>query len=257
MISLGRVRVEGATATKSSLRVTHAQAIEVDGELVVSRAAHKLSAALDGFPIDPTGRLALDVGASTGGFTQILLQRGAREVIALDVGHDQLVDELRVDPRVRVVEGVNARDLTVEKLAEVSGTTETPTLLVADLSFISLRTVLPALVETVGTAGDWVLLVKPQFEVGRSGIRAGIVRDPGLRADAVRDVAAAAASLGLPTAGILSSPVPGGEGNREFLLWLSVAEGRDPTQWDRAITALADASPGDPRQGASRESPHR
>lgn len=239
LIAAGRVRVDGRTAGKAGVRVAEHAAIEVDADPVVSRAAHKLAAALDAFPVDPAGRLALDVGASTGGFTQTLLERGAREVIALDVGHGQLVPELRSDARVRVVEGENARELTAVRLAEVAGTDEVPTLVVADLSFISLRLVLPALVATVGREADLVLLVKPQFEVGRGGVREGIVHDRALRADAVRGVIAAADALGVPAAGLRSSPIAGGDGNREFLLWCSVGAGRHPTEWEGEIADLA------------------
>jgi len=145
-IEQGRVTVDGRAVAKPSTRVTEDAALQIEDEQrYVSRAALKLVAALDAFDVDPAGRLALDVGASTGGFTQVLLERGAREVIALDVGHGQLAPIVRQDPRVRVVEGVNARDLDAGRLAEVAGTTETPTLVVGDLSFISLRQVLPAL----------------------------------------------------------------------------------------------------------------
>ncbi len=216
------------------------QVIEVaPSDHYVSRAAHKLVAGLDGFGVDPSGRLALDVGASTGGFTQVLLERGARQVIATDVGHGQLAPGIRADPRVTVVEGSNARYLTAAALAEESGTDEVPTLVVADLSFISLTTVLPALVATVGLGADFVLLAKPQFEVGRTGIREGIVREAGLRDDAVMGVLWAAWDLGLPTAGVVASPIAGNSGNREYLAWLSAAAGGNPTEWASIVTALA------------------
>lgn len=204
----------------------------------VSRAAHKLVAALDGFAVDPAGRLALDVGASTGGFTQVLLERGARRVIATDVGHGQLAPSIRADQRVTVVEGSNARYLTPAVLAAESGTEEVPTLVVADLSFISLTTVLPALVATVGLVADFVLLVKPQFEVGRTGIREGIVREAGLRDEAVMGVLWAAWDLGLPTAGVLPSPIVGNSGNHEYLVWLSARAGGNPTEWMRQVSAI-------------------
>jgi 23S rRNA (cytidine1920-2'-O)/16S rRNA (cytidine1409-2'-O)-methyltransferase len=232
LIADGLVTVDGAPALKPSQRVDPDQAIEVtedDGH--VSRAALKLIGALEAFPVTAAGRLALDVGASTGGFTQVLLERGAREVIALDVGHGQLHPTLRADPRVRVVEGANARYLTAASLADLSGTPEVPDLVVGDLSFISLGTVLPALVDTVGTAADLILLIKPQFEVGRTGIREGIVRDPSLRRDAVERVLWSAWDLGLPTAGLLPSPIIGSSGNREYLVWFSEATGTNPTEW--------------------------
>jgi 23S rRNA (cytidine1920-2'-O)/16S rRNA (cytidine1409-2'-O)-methyltransferase len=189
--------------------------------------------------VDPVGRLALDVGASTGGFTQVLLERGARHVIALDVGHGQLVPEVRSDPRVSVVEGFNARSMTAATLTEATGIDERPGILVADLSFISLPTVLPALVDTAGLDADYVLLVKPQFEVGRTGIREGIVRDAGLRADALNGVLWAAWDLGLGTAGVMPSPIAGGSGNREFLVWFRAAGGSNPTNWRDEVQRIA------------------
>lgn len=225
---------------KPSAPVEPHQLLEVaEVDHYVSRAAHKLIAALDGFAVDPSGRLAVDVGASTGGFTQVLLERGARRVIATDVGHGQLAPGIRADERVTVVEGSNARYLTPELLATESGSDEVPTLVVADLSFISLTTVLPALVETMGVDADYVLLVKPQFEVGRTGIREGIVRDAGLRDEAVMGVLWAAWDLGLPTAGILPSPIAGNSGNREYLAWLSARVGGNPTEWTRRVSEIA------------------
>jgi 23S rRNA (cytidine1920-2'-O)/16S rRNA (cytidine1409-2'-O)-methyltransferase len=240
LVADGLVTVNGAPALKSSLKVADTAVIAVAGaDHYVSRAAHKLIAALEGFGVDPAGRLALDVGASTGGFTQVLLERGARHVIALDVGHEQLVPELRADPRVSVVEGYNARSMTAESLAAASGIDERPGILVADLSFISLPTVLPALVDTIGPEPDYLLLVKPQFEVGRTGIREGIVRDRGLRADALNGVLWAAWDLGLRTAGVLPSPIAGGGGNREFLVWFQVAAGSNPTEWRDQVERIA------------------
>jgi 23S rRNA (cytidine1920-2'-O)/16S rRNA (cytidine1409-2'-O)-methyltransferase len=238
-IDEGRVAIDGRVALKASMRVGPDAVLTLDGDdRWVSRSAGKLDAALDAFPIVVDGRLALDIGASTGGFTQVLLERGAREVIALDVGHGQLVPSIRGDARVRVVEGVNARSLTAAQLAESSGVAETPDLVVVDVSFISLPLVLPALVATVGTAADFVLLVKPQFEVGRGGIREGVVRDRAARHDAVSGVLWAAWDLGLPTAGVISSPVVGTNGNQEYLVWLSAGVGGNPTEWGGAIVAL-------------------
>jgi 23S rRNA (cytidine1920-2'-O)/16S rRNA (cytidine1409-2'-O)-methyltransferase len=238
-IDEGRVAIDGRTALKASVRVGQDAVLTLDGDdRWVSRSAGKLDAALDAFPLVVERRLALDVGASTGGFTQVLLERGAREVIALDVGHGQLVPAIRSDKRVRVVEGVNARSLTAAELAETSGTAERPELVVADVSFIGLALVLPALVETVGDAADYVLLVKPQFEVGRGGIREGVVRDRAARHDAVTGVLWAAWDLGLPTAGVISSPVVGTNGNQEYLVWLTAATGRDPGWWESAVAGL-------------------
>lgn len=238
-IDEGRVRVDGKPVSKAALKVAADAELTVDGEdPYVSRSAHKLIGALDAFPIDPTGRLALDVGASTGGFTQVLLERGAREVIALDVGHGQLAAVVRDDPRVRVVEGVNARALDAAGLAAASGTSGRPDLVVGDLSFISLTTVVPALVATVGTDADFVLLVKPQFEVGRQGVREGIVRSREARQDAVSAVVWAAWDAGLATGGIVPSPVLGSNGNQEYLLWARSGVGSNPPQWESVIRAL-------------------
>lgn len=238
-ITGGRVTVDGRPVVKPSHPVTETSGLLVSGDDgYVSRAAGKLAAALDVFPIAVGGRLALDLGASTGGFTQVLLERGAREVIALDVGHGQLHASIRDDARVRVVEGVNARELDAPTLASVAGTDERPDLVVADLSFISVRMVLPALVATTGTGIDAVILVKPQFEVGRGGVREGIVRDRALRQDAVRDVVWTAWDLGLATLGMIPSPVVGSNGNREYLVHLGPPGDGDPPQWEGAIAAL-------------------
>jgi 23S rRNA (cytidine1920-2'-O)/16S rRNA (cytidine1409-2'-O)-methyltransferase len=224
---------------KASARVRDDQGIEVaPSDHYVSRAAHKLIAALDAFDVVVADRFALDVGASTGGFTQVLLERGVRGVIALDVGHAQLVAGIRSDDRVTVVEGFNARFMTAESLAGAAGTAEVPTLVVADLSFISLPTVLPALVATVGTTAEFVLLVKPQFEVGRTGIREGIVKSAGLRNDAVMGVLWAAWDAGLSTAGVIPSPIAGGSGNHEYLVWLSTSAGSNPTEWMQHVSAI-------------------
>jgi len=240
LIADGLVTVDGVAVVKSSAKVRDDQLIEVAAtDHYVSRAAHKLVAALDGFAVDPSGRLALDVGASTGGFTQVLLERAARRVIALDVGHGQLAPSIRSDDRVVVIEGSNARFMTAESLAAESGIAELPDLVVGDLSFISLGTVLPALVTTVGLGADFVLLVKPQFEVGRTGIREGIVTSPGLREDAVNGVLWAAWDLGLPTAGVLPSPIAGNAGNHEYLVWLNGEHGSNPTEWLQQVSAIS------------------
>ena len=239
LIAGGLVSVDGTPVVKSSVQVTEGQGITVaDSDHYVSRAAHKLIAALDSFSVDPAGLLALDVGASTGGFTQVLLERGARHVIALDVGHGQLAASIRSDARVTVVEGSNARYMTAASLAADGRTTEIPTLVVGDISFISLTTVLPAIVAAVGLDADYVLLVKPQFEVGRTGIREGIVRDAGLRDDAVMGVLWAAWDLTLPTAGIIPSPIAGNSGNHEYVVWLSARLGSNPTEWTAQVSAI-------------------
>lgn len=239
LIADGLVTVDGRPAHKPSLRIHPGQNLAVAAtDHYVSRAAHKLLAALDSFPVEVAGRVALDVGASTGGFTQVLLERGAANVIALDVGHEQLAPSVRADERVIVVEGANARYLTLDILAKAAPGVPVPELVVADISFISLGLVLPALVETVGRDADFVVLIKPQFEVGRGGIREGLVRDPALRKDAVTGVLWSAWDIGLPTAGLLSSPIAGSAGNREYLAWFSTAAGSNPTEWTEQVSAM-------------------
>ena len=239
LISQGLVTVDGVGVVKPAMRVRDEQRLDVaHTDHYVSRAAHKLIAALDGFSIDPEGVLALDVGASTGGFTQVLLERGARAVIALDVGHGQLAEPVREDPRVRNVEGVNARYLDAAQFIDVAGTSEQPSLVVGDLSFISLGLVLPSLLSVAAPGADFVMLVKPQFEVGRTGIREGVVRSAPLRGDAIMGVLWAAWDLGLGTAGILPSPIAGNSGNREYLAWLSASVGTNPTEWVQQVLDL-------------------
>jgi 23S rRNA (cytidine1920-2'-O)/16S rRNA (cytidine1409-2'-O)-methyltransferase len=243
LIADGLVTVDGVPQVKPSFRVRESADITVAGsDHYVSRAAHKLNAALDAFGIDPQGRIVLDAGASTGGFTQVLLERGVARVLAVDVGHGQLVSEIEHDARVTSVEGFNIRDLTrtwVEAQLQSSEIRDSdlPTLVVADLSFISLGLVIEALRDSVDPAADFVLLVKPQFEVGRGGIREGIVRDRGLRQDAVSNVLWAAWDLGMPTAGVIPSPIAGSSGNREYLVWLGVT-GTNPTEWIDTVAAL-------------------
>jgi 23S rRNA (cytidine1920-2'-O)/16S rRNA (cytidine1409-2'-O)-methyltransferase len=232
LIADGLVSVDGRAAVRPSAKVRAEQAIVVAGaDDYVSRGAHKLVAALDAFGVAVEGRTALDVGASTGGFSQVLLERGAAEVIAIDVGHGQLAPALANEARLRSFEGVNARGLTAEVLAGLTGSSLRPDLVVGDLSFISLTQVLPALVATAAEGADFVLLVKPQFEVGRTGIKEGIVRDPVLRTEAVTSVLWAAHDLGVGTAGVISSPIAGSQGNREYLVWLNAATGTNPTEW--------------------------
>ncbi len=232
------MRVDGRVVRKASTRVGPGADLVVEAsDHYVSRAAWKLVTALDAFGVDPAGRTVLDAGASTGGFSQVLLERGARTVIAVDVGHDQLSPSLHGTPGLVAVEGCNVRDLTPEVLADVSGVDDRPTLVTADLSFISLTTVLPALRATAADDADFVLLVKPQFEVGRGGVRAGVVRDDALRAEAVMGVLRFAAGIGLGTAGVVSSPVQGTHGNIEVLAWLRAEGGSDPSEWSGLVTA--------------------
>lgn len=219
LIAAGRVTVDGRPARRSATSVGPDDGVSVaadDDPGYASRAGHKLAGALDALPqLDVTGRACLDAGASTGGFTDVLLRRGARTVCAVDVGHDQLVAWLRDDPRVEVREGVNVRALAAGDVEPA------PALVVADLSFISLTLVLPALVAVAAPDADLLVMVKPQFEVGRERLGSGgVVRDAALRADAVVTVARAAAELGLAVRGVVTSPLPGPSGNVEYFLWL-------------------------------------
>ncbi len=240
LIQDGRVTVGGAAVVKPSHPTPTDAAVVVDSDDEwVSRAARKLVGALDAFGVDPTGRVALDVGASTGGFTQVLLARGARRVVALDVGHGQLNPLVALDDRVVVVEGCNARNLTAASYSALDPAASETSLVVGDLSFISLRIVLPVLVEAV-PSDDFVLLVKPQFEVGRGGVREGIVRDPGLRNDALMNVLWAAWDAGLGTSGLAASPIVGTHGNHEYLARFQRGVGTNPTEWIDRATSLAE-----------------
>jgi 23S rRNA (cytidine1920-2'-O)/16S rRNA (cytidine1409-2'-O)-methyltransferase len=242
VIADGLVTVDGVPVVKASHKVTGDQVIEVaPTDHYVSRGAHKLISALDAFGIDVAGRTALDAGASTGGFSQVLLERGIERVIAVDVGHGQLAASLAFEPRMSLVEGFNLRYATAESIAAASGITERPSLVVADLSFISLTTVLPALIATAQPEADFVLLIKPQFEVGRGGIREGIVHDPALRADAIAGVLWSGWDNGLRVNGLIASPIAGGAGNHEYLCWLRATAGSNPTEWLDRITALVGA----------------
>ncbi|MBB2922193.1 TlyA family RNA methyltransferase [Cellulomonas cellasea] len=221
LIAAGRVTVDGVPTSRSATALKDEQSVTVsaaDDPGYASRAGHKLAGALDRWI--PAGlrvedRVCLDAGASTGGFTDVLLRHGARSVAAVDVGHGQLVEALRADPRVESREGVNVRNLVPGDLAPP------PELVVADLSFISLTLVLPALAAVAADGADLVVMVKPQFEVGRERLGSGgVVRDPGLRAEAVLTVARAAVVLGLRVVDVCVSPLPGPSGNVEFFLWL-------------------------------------
>ena len=220
MILAGRVRVDGAVVSKAGTLVAADAQVDVSGpdHPYVSRGGIKLAAALDAFAIDVSGRQALDIGASTGGFTDVLLQRGASRVVALDVGHGQLDWKLRNDPRVVVLERVNARTLGPDQLPDTSRAFDIITI---DVSFISLRHILPVVPALLAGDGDVVVLVKPQFEAGRQEVgKGGIVRDRDVHARVVGDITAAADTLGLRRLGVIESPIAGMEGNREFLLHL-------------------------------------
>lgn len=237
LISAGAVIVRGSVAAKPATQVNDFDSIVIQvedlGHGYVSRGAVKLAGALDFFTdIAVADRLCLDAGASTGGFTEVLLRRGASGVLAVDVGYGQLAWSLRNDERVHVFERMNVRSMTAEDFPFQ------PSLVVADLSFISLEIVLPAMRATASPSADFLLMVKPQFEVGREAVGDGVIRDPRLRAGAVHKVALCAQGLGLSTRGVVASPLPGPSGNVEFFLWLSEGESAADTlesMIDRAI----------------------
>ncbi len=243
LIGAGKVSIDGMPAVKPGTAVasTAALSIAADSERSwVSRGAHKLIGALDTFGISVAGRRCLDAGASTGGFTEVLLDRGASEVVAVDVGYGQLAWSLRSDPRVVVVERTNARELTP---AAIGGPVD---VIVADLSFISLTTVLPALTRCASHNADIVPMVKPQFEVGKGQVGAGgVVHDPELRAGSVLAVARCAEQLGWHTLGVTASPLPGPSGNVEYFLWLraDTDRGLAAKEWERVIHEAVEAGP--------------
>jgi 23S rRNA (cytidine1920-2'-O)/16S rRNA (cytidine1409-2'-O)-methyltransferase len=218
LIESRSVLVSGIPATKPASQVDAETSIVLQGHRddFVSRGGHKLAGALDVFTgVRIEGRTCLDAGASTGGFTDVLLRRGAKLVVAVDVGYGQLAWGLRQDARVKILDRTNIRHLTGDQISEDID------LVVADLSFISLSLVLPALAAVSRSDADFVLMVKPQFEVGREKLGAGgVVRDPALRRAAVLDVAESAYDVGLGTLGIAASPLPGPAGNVEYFLWL-------------------------------------
>lgn len=244
LIEGGLVSVGGRPVVKPSAKVEDADVIEVAAsDHYVSRAAHKLIAGLDAFGVSVQGKTALDMGASTGGFTQVLRERRAEPVIAVDVGHGQLAPTIAADPGVVSIEGYNVRYMTSASLADASGITVRPQVITGDLSFISLTHVLPAVAEVVVPDGDVVLLIKPQFEVGRTGVREGLVTDAGARADATAGVLWSAWDCGLGTHGVVASPIAGTHGNREFLVHLRPRVGADdrgnPTEWLSTVNRLA------------------
>ncbi|MFI6244120.1 TlyA family RNA methyltransferase [Micromonospora sp. NPDC050795] len=245
LVEAGRVQLRGVVARKAAAMVDPADPLLVTGadpaEEYVSRGGHKLAGALAAFApggLHVAGRRCLDAGASTGGFTDVLLRADAAEVVAVDVGYGQLAWPLRTNERVRVLERTNVRSLDADA---IGGQVD---LTVADLSFISLRLVLPALAGCTRDDGDLALMVKPQFEVGKDRVGAGgVVRDPELRAEAVLDVAAAAARLGLGLADVAASPLPGPSGNVEFFVWLRRgAPAADPERVRAVVAAGPDGS---------------
>ncbi|MDJ1136730.1 TlyA family RNA methyltransferase [Streptomyces iconiensis] len=239
LIAAGRVTVGGNTATKAATQVETSAALVVKEDKgdpdYVSRGGHKLAGALAAFGpggLRVEGRRALDAGASTGGFTDVLLRAGAAHVVAVDVGYGQLAWSLQSDARVTVKDRTNVRELTLEAIGG-----EPVGLVVGDLSFIPLGLVLPALARCAAPDADLVLMVKPQFEVGKERLGSGgVVRSPELRAEAVRTVAGHAAGLALGVLGVTASPLPGPSGNVEYFLWLRAgAPDLDPADVERAV----------------------
>ena len=220
LVEAGQVFVDGVVSSKSSRQVSNEISIVVknlESKQYVSRGAYKLLSALSAFAsygLDISGRQVLDAGASTGGFTQVCLEKGAAKVIAVDVGYGQLAWELRQNPRVEVIERTNIRYMEPESLSCI------PNFVVADLSFISLKTVLPALKKVCTKDVEMLLMVKPQFEVGKTDIGEGVVSDPNLRASAVINVVESAQNLDLALKGVVASGLPGPSGNVEYFVWL-------------------------------------
>ncbi len=227
----GRVRVDGAVVDRPATPVTEAATLELDpGNPFVSRGGEKLAGALDDLSIDVTGVVALDLGASTGGFTDCLLQRGARQVTAVDVGYGQLAWSLRIDPRVSVKERTNARNLVPDDLSE------RPDFVTCDLAFISIETVWPAVARCLADVFRGVLLVKPQFEVGRGNVGSGgVVRDPGQHRFAIERVASAIGGTGAVVTGVVPSHLIGPKGNREFCLAISDGVTGTPVPLEAAV----------------------
>ncbi|GAB3654118.1 TlyA family RNA methyltransferase [Glycomyces tarimensis] len=234
LIAAGRIHLRGIPATKAATGVTGDDSIRLVGDLddYVSRGAHKLIGALDAFGVDPTGMRCLDAGASTGGFTDVLLRRGAAEVRAVDVGYGQLAWKLQTDERVRVHDRTNVRHLTPEQLGGPVDLT------VGDLSFISLELVLPALAACTAPSGTMLPMVKPQFEVGKGQVGAGgVVTDPLQRAEAVWKVVRAAGELGWGTTAVVPSPLAGPKGNVEF--FCRMRHGADTLAHGAVVEAVA------------------
>lgn len=241
MIKTGRVSVGGFPATKPASVVEPEASIRVEeaGEDWASRGAHKLLGALQTFEsggLNVEGRRVLDAGASTGGFTDVLLRRGAREVVAVDVGYGQLIWRLQNDDRVLVVDRTNVRTLTPEQTGGICD------LMVGDLSFISLKLTLPAIVGCMSDGADLLPMIKPQFEVGKDRLgHGGVVRSPQLRMEVIREVAGFALTLGLSCRGVVASPLPGPSGNVEYFLWLVKDGGSRPFDAESLDAMIANA----------------
>lgn len=231
LIEAGSVRVDDRVVTKTGYKVAASSVLAVTAlDRWVARSANKLLGACEQFDIDFRGRTVLDVGASTGGFTEVALSRGASTVVALDVGHGQIHPTLRANHRVRVVEGVNARELSRE-MVEGWGVGAIDDVVV-DVSFISVTMILPALVSALGQDFRYVILVKPQFEVGKGNVHEGVVRSEELRTAALRAVCAAIVACGLPISGIMASPLDGEHGNREAIVYGDPTMSLDAREWE-------------------------
>jgi 23S rRNA (cytidine1920-2'-O)/16S rRNA (cytidine1409-2'-O)-methyltransferase len=236
-VRAGEVRVgrDGPVALRPSQLVEPEATLIVDtGPRYVSRGGTKLENALDGLGIDVAGRDCVDVGASTGGFTDCLLQRGAPRVAAVDVAYGQIDVRLREDPRVTVIERLNGRELLPSDLPFA------PSLATVDVSFISLTKILPAVARCLAPGGEALAMVKPQFELGRKRVGRGVVRDAGDRREAIHAVARAAEEIGLPVRGVVSSGLPGPKGNRETFIWCG-GDGPTVADLDMAIVAAVEA----------------
>lgn len=242
LVKAKRVLVGNKELTKPSQLVASDAAITIiPADEYVSRAGLKLKGALDSFgAIDVVGKSCLDVGASTGGFTDVLLRHGAKRVVAIDVGHEQFAKELLDNKSVQSFEGINAREITLSKLRELTSDPELEfDLVVADLSFISLTLVLPALSQ-VAPKADFILLIKPQFEVGKQSLSAsGVVSDHRLRTFAIKQVVDCCHELGLGVLGLERSALPGTHGNIEYLIWISPSEAPNQSKWTERIELLA------------------
>ena len=242
LVKAKRVLIGAREITKPSQSVAMDSEIKVvAADEYVSRAGLKLKGALDAFgSLEVLGKTCLDVGASTGGFTDVLLRHGAARVVAIDVGHEQFAPELRNNPRVQSFEGINAREVSLEQLRELTEDANLEIdLVVADLSFISLTLVLPALAK-LAPRSDFVLLIKPQFEVGKQSLSAsGVVSDHRLRAMAIKQVVDCCRELGLGMLGLERSELPGTHGNIEYLLWISTSQNPNQSKWTERIEQLA------------------
>ena len=237
LIERGVVTVDDAVVRKTSLPVAQESVIVVaEPDTDVGRGALKIRAALEHWPIPLEGVSAVDLGASTGGFTQVLLESGVRSVVAIDVGHGQLHPSLAHDPRVVSWEGQNILELTRAMWQERERPQDV-SVVVADLSFVSLRAVVAPVVELFGVHSHYLLLVKPQFEVGRGGVHRGIVKDERARQDAVAQVADAWDGAGVTVRGVITSPITREKGNVEYLLYASATPSVDPAEWDGQIPA--------------------